>query len=163
MPRHARTGQVSAGQFLTPRLPLNRLTRMSHRPHYAWIALGVTFLVLLAGAGIRATPSVLIVPLEEEFGWSRTTISLAISVNILLYGLMGPFAGALMQRLGLRRTTMTAMALLAVGVGLATQVRSAWQLILLWGVVVGLATGMVAIVLGATVVNRWFVERRGLA
>jgi MFS family permease len=136
---------------------------MSRRPHYAWIALGVTFLVLLAGAGIRATPSVLIVPLEEEFGWTRSTISLAISVNILLYGLMGPFAGALMQRLGLRRTTLAALSLLAVGVGLATQVTRPWQLVLVWGVVVGAGSGMVALVLGATVVTRWFAVRRGLA
>ena len=133
------------------------------RVHYAWIILGVTFLTLLASAGVRAAPGVLIIPQEQEFHWSRASISFAISVNFLLYGLMGPFAGAVMQRFGVRRTTMTAMAMLAVGVGLATQVRSAWQLILLWGVVVGLATGMVAIVLGATVVNRWFVERRGLA
>src|SRR4051812_32320902 len=133
------------------------------RLHYAWIVLAVTFLTLLASAGVRAAPGVLIIPLEQEFHWTRATISFAISVNILLYGLMGPFAGALMQRFGVRRTTMCAMGMLAVGVGLATQVRAAWQLILLWGVVVGLATGMVAIVLGATVVNRWFVERRGLA
>src|SRR4051812_29625341 len=133
------------------------------RLHYAWIVLGITFLTLLASAGVRAVPGVLIIPLEQEFHWSRATISFAISINILLYGLMGPFAGALMQRFGVRRTTMTAMAMLAVGVALATQVRSAWQLIVLWGIVVGLATGMVAIVLGATVVNRWFIERRGLA
>jgi MFS family permease len=133
------------------------------RLHYAWVILAVTFLTLLASAGVRAAPGVLIIPLEQEFHWSRATISFAISVNILLYGLMGPIAGALMQRFGVRRTTIAAMAMLAVGVGLATQVRAVWQLILLWGVVVGLATGMVAIVLGATVVNRWFVERRGLA
>lgn len=133
------------------------------KPHYAWIVLAVTFLTLLASAGVRAAPGVLIIPLEQEFRWTRATISFAISINILLYGLMGPFAGALMQRFGVRRTTMTAMALLATGVGLATQVRAAWQLILLWGIVVGLATGMVAIVLGATVVTRWFVTRRGLA
>jgi MFS family permease len=133
------------------------------RPHYAWIILGVTFLTLLTGAGIRATPSVLIVPLEEEFGWSRSTISFAISINILLYGLMGPFAGALMQRLGVRRTTIGALVLLAVGVTLATRVTEPWQLVLSWGVVVGLGSGMVALVLGATVVNRWFTSRRGLA
>ena len=74
---------------------------MARRPHYAWIVLAVTFFMLLAGAGIRATPSVLIVPLEEEFGWTRSTISLAISLNIFLYGLIGPFAGGLMQRLGI--------------------------------------------------------------
>ena len=133
------------------------------RPHPAWLVLAATFLVLLAGAGIRATPSVLIVPLEEEFGWTRATISLAISVNILLYGLMGPFAGGLMQRLGIRRTSLGALALLAGGVALATRVRAPWQLVLVWGVIVGTGSGMVALVLGATVVNRWFAARRGLA
>ena len=136
---------------------------MRRRPHYAWVVLAVTFVALLAGAGIRATPSVLIVPLEEEFGWSRSTISLAISVNIFLYGLMGPFAGGLMQRLGIRRTTIGALTLLATGVALATQVTRPWQLVLVWGVVVGAGSGMVALVLGATVVNRWFASRRGLA
>ncbi len=136
---------------------------MARRIHYGWVVLGVTFLTLLAAAGIRSAPGVLIIPLEQEFHWSRATISLAVSINILLYGLMGPFAGALMQRFGVRRTTLAAMTMLAAGVGLATQVREAWQLILLWGVVVGIGSGMVAIVLGATVVNRWFVERRGLA
>ena len=102
----------------------------SRRPHYAWMILGVTFLALLVGAGIRATPSVLIVPLEDEFGWSRSTISLAISVNIFLYGLMGPFAGGVMQRLGIRRTTLGALALLAIGVALATQMTHPWHLVL---------------------------------
>ncbi len=133
------------------------------RPHPAWLVLAATFLVLLAGAGIRATPSVLIVPLEQEFGWSRSTISLAISVNILLYGMMGPFAGGLMQRLGIRRTTLGALALLAGGVALATRITAPWQLVVVWGVLVGSGSGMVALVLGATVVNRWFAARRGLA
>src|SRR3954452_12826620 len=136
---------------------------MPRRPHYAWIVLGVTFLALLAGAGIRATPSVLIVPLEEEFGWSRSTISLAISVNIFLYGLMGPFAGGLMQRLRVPGTALGALALLACGVALATQVARPWQLVLVWGVIVGVGSGMVALVLGATIVNRWFTTHRGLA
>jgi MFS family permease len=136
---------------------------MARRPHSAWIVLAVTFFALLAGAGIRATPSVLIVPLEEEFGWTRSTISLAISLNIFLYGLMGPFAGGLMQRLGIRRTTLGALTLLATGVALATQVTRPWQLVLVWGLLVGAGSGMVALVLGATVVNRWFTARRGLA
>src|SRR6185436_1220733 len=100
---------------------------------------------------------------EHEFHWSRSTVSLAVSVNILLYGLVGPFAGALMQRLGVRRTTIMALTLLAAGVSLATLVRQPWQLVLLWGVVVGSGSGMAALVLGATIVNRWFVARRGLA
>ena len=135
----------------------------ARRIHYAWVVLAATFVTLLASAGVRAVPSVLIIPLEQEFGWSRATISFAVSVNILLYGLMGPFAGALLQRFGLRRTTIVAMSLLAASVALATQITTPWQLVVLWGVVVGVATGMVAIVLGATVVNRWFVDRRGLA
>ena len=131
--------------------------------HPAWIALAVTFLVLLSAAAIRATPGVLFLPLEQEFRWSRSTVALAVSVNILLYGLVGPFAGALMQRLGVRRTTMIALTLLATGVSLSTLVRQPWQLVLLWGVVVGTGSGMAALVLGATIVNRWFVARRGLA
>jgi len=131
--------------------------------HPAWLALAVTFLVLLSAAAVRATPGVLFLPLEHEFRWSRSTVSLAVSVNILLYGLVGPFAGALMQRLGVRRTTLIALTLLAAGVSLATLVRQPWELVLLWGVVVGAGSGMAALVLGATIVNRWFVARRGLA
>ncbi len=116
-----------------------------------------------SAAAVRATPSVLFLPLEQEFHWSRSTVSLAVSVNILLYGLVGPFAGALMQRLGVRRTTLIALTLLAGGVSLATLVRQPWQLVLVWGVVVGAGSGMAALVLGATIVNRWFVARRGLA
>src|SRR3982751_4579061 len=131
--------------------------------HPAWLALGVTFLVLLSAAAVRATPRVLFLPLEHEFHWSRSTVSLAVSVNSLIYGLVGPFAGALMQRLGVRRTTIIALSLLAAGVSLATLVRQPWQLVLLWGGVVGIGSGMAALVLGATIVNRWFVARRGLA
>ncbi len=131
--------------------------------HPAWVALAVTFFVLLSAAAVRATPGVLFLPLEREFHWSRSTVSLAVSVNILLYGLVGPFAGALMQRLGVRRTTIIALTLLASGVSLATLVTKPWQLVLLWGVVVGTGSGMAALVLGATIVNRWFVARRGLA
>ena len=151
-----------------PSDPQRAVSSVSHpsRPpslHPAWVALAVTFLVLLAAAAVRATPGVLFLPLEQEFHWSRSTVSLAVSVNILLYGLVGPFAGALMQQLGVRRTTVIALMLLAGGVSLATLVTQPWQLVLLWGVVVGSGSGMAALVLGATVVNRWFVERRGLA
>jgi len=143
--------------------PISSQSATSKAIHPAWLALAVTFFVLLSAAAVRATPGVLFLPLEREFHWSRSTVSLAVSVNILLYGLVGPFAGALMQRLGVRRTTMFALTLLAAGVSLATLVRQPWQLVLLWGVVVGLGSGMVALVLGATIVNRWFVARRGLA
>jgi sugar phosphate permease len=130
--------------------------------HYAWVVAGVTFLTLLVAAGLRATPGVLIVPLEAEFGWSRTTISFAIGVNIFLYGLIGPFAAAVMDRFGLRRTMLGALAGIATGVALTPQMTRPWQLILLWGVVVGTGSGATALVLGATVVARWFAVRRGL-
>ncbi|HEX6750303.1 MAG TPA: MFS transporter [Longimicrobium sp.] len=132
------------------------------RVHYAWVVAAVTFAVLLVSAGIRATPGVLMVPLEGEFGWTRATISLAISVNLVLYGLMGPFAAALMERLGVRRTMLLALFALAAGVGATTLMTRPWQLVLLWGVVVGAGSGMGALVLGAVVVNRWFHDRRGL-
>jgi predicted MFS family arabinose efflux permease len=135
---------------------------VSSRLHYGWIVAAVTFLVLLIGAGIRATPSVLIVPLEHEFGWSDATISTAVAINILLYGLIGPFAVAIMERLGLRRSVCGALGLLTVGVALTSIMSTAWQMMLLWGVVVGFGTGMISIVLGATVANRWFLHRRGL-
>jgi predicted MFS family arabinose efflux permease len=132
------------------------------RFHYGWLAVAVVFLVLLAAAGTRATPSVMMVPLEHEFGWSRATISLAISVNIALYGLMGPFAAAAMQRFGVRPTLLTALAFMAAGVALSSMMAAPWQMVLVWGVVVGGSTGVAALTLSATVVNRWFVKRRGL-
>jgi sugar phosphate permease len=132
------------------------------RLHYGWVVVAVVFLTLLAAAGVRAAPSVLIVPLEEAFGWSRATISFAISLNIVLYGLMGPFAGALMLRIGVRRTILAALALLAVAVGASSFMTEPWQLVLTWGVLVGLGSGVAALVFGATIVSRWFVARRGL-
>ena len=130
--------------------------------HPAWRVAAATFLVLLVAAAIRATASVLIVPFEREFGWSRAAISAAISVNLLLYGLMGPFCAAIAARIGVRRTMAGAMALLAVGLLLATAIHRPWHLVAVWGVLVGAGTGMVALVLGAVVVTRWFTKRRGL-
>ena len=130
--------------------------------YYGWVVVAVTFLILLVGAGVRSTPSILIVPLKEEFGWSVASISGAVAVNIFLYGMMGPFAVAIMERFGLRRTVCGALLLLAVGVASTTLMRTPWQMTLLWGVLVGAGTGMVANVLGATVSNRWFVRHRGL-
>lgn len=130
--------------------------------HYAWIVAALVFLVMLVTAGVRSTPGVLIVPLEEEFGWNRATISLAISVNLVLYGLMGPFAAAIMARLGIRRTVVFSLIALAAGVASTAVMTDSWHLILLWGFLVGSGTGMTALVLGATVVERWFLKRRGL-
>jgi predicted MFS family arabinose efflux permease len=131
------------------------------RIHPAFVVAGAAFFVLLCTAAVRATPSILIVPLEREFGWSRALLSSAVSVNLVLYGLMGPFAAALMDRFGLRRTVLVSLAVICAGVALTSQMRASWQLFLTWGILVGLGTGTTATVLGATIVSRWFVARRG--
>ena len=133
-----------------------------HKLHYAWVVAAVTFLALLVAAGIRASPGVLVVPLENEFHWSRATISFAIGVNIFLYGLSGPFAAAVMDRFGVRRTMLAAFSLIALGVAATPLMRHSWQLVVLWGVVVGCGTGASANVLAATIASRWFTARRGL-
>ena len=133
-----------------------------HKFHYGWVVVGVTFLTLLIGAGVRSAPGVLLVPLETEFHWSRATISFAVAVSLLLYGLAGPFSASFMERFGIRRTMLAALALLAAGVALTTLMRESWQLVVLWGVVVGAGAGVIANVLGAVVAARWFTARRGL-
>ncbi len=147
---------------------MNKLTQslanaVAPRFHYAWVVVGVIFLVLLCSAGIRATPSVMILPLEQEFGWNRSTISVVISVNIALYGLIGPFSAAAMQRFGIRRVVLGALVLLASGTALSTLMHMPWHMLLSWGLLVGAGTGVAANTLGATIVSRWFETRRGLA
>jgi sugar phosphate permease len=132
------------------------------RFHYAWVIAIVTFLVLLVTAGVRATPGILMVPLEAEFKWSRAAISLAVAINIALFGLIGPFAASVMDRWGLRRVILAAVALLAVSVALTTRMRHQWELMLLWGILVGTGTGVTSLVLAAVVATRWFETRRGL-
>jgi predicted MFS family arabinose efflux permease len=134
----------------------------SPKIHYAWIVAGVTFLVLLTTAGIRATPGILLVPLQHEFGWSNAAISGAIAVNIALFGIIGPFAASFMSRYGLRRIVLLALALLAFAVALSSTMHQRWELMMFWGVLVGSGTGVTAMVLAAVVVNRWFEQRRGL-
>lgn len=111
------------------------------RVHYGWIIVAVTFLTMLGAAGIRSTPGVLMLPLEQEFGWDRATLSLAVSINLVLFGLCGPFAAAVMERVGMRATMAGALLLLASAVGLTTWMSAPWHLLLLWGVLVGLGSG----------------------
>jgi MFS family permease len=138
------------------------VTARRARLHPAWVAAGVAFVALLCAAGFRAAPGVLMVPLQEEFGWSRSVVSLAVGVNLVLFGLTAPFAAALMERFGVRAVVSVALLLIAAGSGLSVGVTSSWQLVLLWGVLIGLGTGSMALVFAATVANRWFVRRRGL-
>lgn len=132
------------------------------RVHPAWIAAAITWLTLVASAGYRSAPSVLIVPLEDAFGWSRDQISLAISINILLYGLTAPFAAALMERFTVRKVVMSALSAVSIGAFLTIFMTAPWHLMLLWGVIVGVGTGSMALVFAATIASRWFMQRRGL-
>jgi sugar phosphate permease len=132
------------------------------RVHYAWVMALVTFIVMLITAGVRAVPSLFMVPLETEFGWSRTIISASIAVNIALFGLIGPFAASVMDRFGQRRVVLTALALMTGAVALSTQMTAEWQFFVLWGLVVGASTGVTSMVLAAVVATRWFDARRGL-
>lgn len=132
------------------------------RVHYAWVVAGVAFATLVAAAAFRAAPGPLMVPLHDERGWSIASMSAAVSVNLVLYGLTAPFAAALMQRFGLRRVSGAGLLLIAAGASLSVFVTAAWQLILTWGVLIGLGTGSMALVFAATVANAWFVKRRGL-
>ena len=135
---------------------------MRSKIHPAWIVAAITFGTLFASAGFRSAPSVLILPLEEEFGWRRDVISAAIAINVLLFGLTAPFAAALMDRFTIRKVVMSALSVISLGALLTIWMNQSWHLLLLWGVVVGIGTGSMALVFAATIANRWFVKKRGL-
>ncbi|WP_347355110.1 MFS transporter, partial [Intrasporangium sp.] len=132
------------------------------RLHPAWIVAAVAFLALIGAAGFRAAPGALMVPLQDEFGWSTSVISLAVGVNLLLYGLTAPFAAALMDRFGVRQVVATALSVVAIGAGGSVFMTASWQLLVFWGVLIGLGTGSMALVFAAIISNRWFYRRRGL-
>src|SRR5947208_7864440 len=130
--------------------------------HYGWVMVGVTFLTALISAGTVGAPGVFIVPLQKEFGWTTAEISSALSIRFILFGLMAPFAAALMNRYGLRNVTLSALLVVVSGLLASLAMTKVWHLMLLWGVVIGIGTGMTALVLGATIAARWFAARRGL-
>lgn len=146
---------MSSEHVATPTLGIVRI-------HRAWAVAGVTFLVLLASAAFRSSYGLMLVPIESDLGWTRAATSLAVSVNLVFYGLTAPFAAALMERIGVRRVAVAALLLIAAGTGLTVFMTQPWQLVLLWGVVAGLGVGATALVFGALITNRWFVQRRGL-
>jgi len=130
--------------------------------HYALAVVAVIFVALLAAAGLRSTPGVLMVPWGQAFGWSRASISFAAATGIFLFGLAGPFAAAAMQRFGIRATVIAALAMMCLSSIASLFMTQSWQLVLTWGVVSGIGSGCITNVLSATIVNRWFVTNRGL-
>ncbi len=137
-------------------------TMTLRRPHWAWLVAAVSFVAIIGAAGFRAVPSVMMNPLNMEFGWSHATIGAAMSINMVLFGVTAPFAAALMDRFGIRPILTGALALIAAGTGLSVFMTASWQLLILWGVLVGLGTGSISMGFVATVSTRWFVARRGL-
>jgi MFS family permease len=135
----------------------------SGRLHYAWIVLAVMFTATLAGVGVRAAPGVMIVPLQHAFGWDVSTISAAVSINIVLLGLGGPFLTGLMEIIGLKRTILGCLVMLMAGTGLSNWMTEPWQLFLTWGLMVGIGSGAGSVGIAAAVANRWFTSRNGLA
>ncbi|MFE4838025.1 MFS transporter [Arthrobacter sp. NPDC056691] len=130
--------------------------------HPAWAVAAVAFLALVGAAGFRAAPGVLMVPLQQEFGWSTTVLSAAVSINLVLFGLTAPFAAALMERFGVRSVTAVALGLIGAGSALTVLVNQSWQILLTWGLLIGLGTGSMALVFAATIANTWFTKSRGL-
>ena len=130
--------------------------------HYGWVVVATTFLTMLVTAGAVGAPGVLLLPLQREFGWSTAAISSALALRLLLFGLTGPFAAAFINRYGVRNVTLSALCLIICGLVTSIWMRQLWQLVLLWGVMVGLGTGLTALVLAATVAARWFNTHRGL-
>jgi sugar phosphate permease len=130
--------------------------------HYAWIVMGIAFLTMLVSSAALGLPGAFLRPISGEFGWTTAQISSALAVRFMLYGVMGPFAAVLLERYGLRRIVCLALCCVAGGVILVTRMTALWQLVLLWGIVLGIGSGLTALVMGATVANRWFEKRRGL-
>ncbi|MEU7606524.1 MFS transporter [Streptomyces sp. NPDC041003] len=132
------------------------------RVHRAWFVAAVAFVTIIGAAAFASLPGLLIEPLHEEFDWSRGTIGFAVSVNLALYGLTAPFAAALMDRFGIRRVVALALLVISGGTAATVWMTASWQLVLFWGVLVGLGSGSMALAFAATVTNRWFTARRGL-
>jgi sugar phosphate permease len=128
---------------------------------YGWLIMGLAFLALLVAAGIRSAPGVLMAPMEHEMGWSATTLSSAVAINIALFGIMGPFVAALMQSIGVRKTMLIGLGIVALSSAAASRITMPYQLMLTWGVGVGLGVGLIGLVVAATISTRWFVKRRG--
>ncbi len=130
--------------------------------HYGWVMVGLALLVAVGSAGALGVLGALLLPVQREYGWDTGTIAGALALRLLLFGLMAPFAAALLNRYGIRRVVALALTLVVAGCGLSLGMTRSWELWLSWGVLTGVGTGMTALVLGATIANRWFVQRRGL-
>ena len=124
------------------------------RVHYAWVVAAASFVTLLGAAGFRSTPSVLIDPLHEEFGWSRATHRLRRSASTCCCsGSSGRSPPRCSNASGCASVTISALLVIAAGALLSTQMNQPWHLYLLWGLVVGAGSGCMATVFASTVAD----------
>ncbi|WP_439687852.1 Sugar phosphate permease [Cupriavidus oxalaticus] len=130
--------------------------------HYAWLVAALTFLVMLTTSAALGLPGAFLSPLAREMGWNTDEISSILAFRFALFGLMAPFSAILMERFGVRNVVCAALALIAGGMALATVSTALWQLFVAWGLMLGVGSGLTALVLAAVVANRWFSARRGL-
>src|ERR1700687_4873044 len=159
---HQPLGHLSAAKFRGPtRFRRLDLPMQVRRFHYAWVIVAVTLVTLVAAQAVRAAPGVIIVPLEQEFGWDRAAISLAVGLSLLTFGLGGPLGGWLLERFGPRRLLVGGIVLIGLGLFALIRISELWQLYLVWGIVIGLGTGAAGQVASAAIAQRWFRTHRG--
>jgi len=130
--------------------------------HYGFVVAIVTFFTMLIMSAALGLPGAMMKSFNLEFGWSVDEVSSAVALRFFLFGLMGPFAALLMERYGLKKVMCGGLFMVGLGLAMATQVTALWHLFVLWGVMLGVGTGMTALVLGAVVSSRWFTKKRGL-
>ncbi|MGH7322434.1 MAG: MFS transporter [Candidatus Rokuibacteriota bacterium] len=130
--------------------------------HYAWVVLGAVTVIMIAASGLRSAFGVFIKPMEAEFGWDRTSLSIVASLSLFLYGAIGPFVGRVADRWGPRGVLAVSTVLIGVGtLGTATVV-TLWQLYVTTGIVTALGAGGAAMSVAAALAARWFDTHRGL-
>src|SRR3984957_7508940 len=130
--------------------------------HYGWVMVALTLCFVICSSAVMSIPGILLVPLSKESGWSIGELSGPLGLRMALFGIIAPFAGALMLRYGPRNVVSASAALLILGIVLAMTTRTKWQLWLSFGTILGIAPGLTALALTTTIATRWFTERRGL-
>jgi sugar phosphate permease len=129
---------------------------------YGWVVVAVAAMVVIVTAGVRSAPGAFLLTMTDEPEWSTSTVSFAAAIGLIAFGLSGPLSGWLMGRIGVRNVVLLSLIVTSLSLFATSLVREIWQLTLVFGLISGIGTGLVASVLGPTVATRWFVRHRGL-
>ena len=130
---------------------------------YSSIVLATGFVVLFFNSGSRYAFGLMLKPMTDDLGWSRSELSLALAAFMLVSALAMPFAGRLADRYSIRTVLAAGGLVVALGIGLTGQVQSHWQLFIAYGLVYAVGHAATAIPTVSVMISRWFVRRRGLA